>query len=203
MSVPTYIALLRAINVGGTGKLPMAELRSLCADLGFADVRTYIQSGNVVFATRRSAAAAKAALEQALAARLGKPSAVIMRTLEELVAVEAANPFPDAAPAQLLVLFLDAPPDAALLKTVKIPGRERLKLLGRELYLHFPDGMGPSKLRIPYADIGTGRNLNTVRALIALARGADGTADRNAGGEGARGSGRGRGRGHGRGRAST
>jgi len=203
LSVPTYIALLRAINVGGTGKLPMAELRSLCADLGFADVRTYIQSGNVVFATRRSAAAAKAALEQALAARLGKPSAVIMRTLEELVAVEAANPFPDAAPAQLLVLFLDAPPGAALLKTVKIPGRERLKLLGRELFLHFPDGMGPSKLKIPYADIGTGRNLNTVRALIALARGTDGTADRDAGGEGARGSGRGRGHGRGRGRAST
>ncbi|MFN0097383.1 MAG: DUF1697 domain-containing protein [Gemmatimonadaceae bacterium] len=166
--MPTYIALLRAVNVGGTGKLPMAELRGMCADLGFTDVATYIQSGNVVFSTRLAAAKAKAALERALAVRLGKPSAVILRTRDELEAVERARPFPDAAPNQLLVLFLDATPDAAVLKTVKIPGREKLRLIGRELFIHFPDGMGQSKLKIPFADLGTGRNLNTVRALLAL-----------------------------------
>lgn len=166
--MPTFIALLRAVNVGGTGKLAMADLRRMCEDLGFTDVATYIQSGNVVFSTRLAAAKANAALERALAQRLGKPSAVILRTRDELVATERANPFPKAAPNQLLVLFLDAAPDAAVLKSVKIPGREQLRLIGREVFIHFPDGMGQSKLKIPFADHGTGRNLNTVRALLAL-----------------------------------
>ena len=110
-------------------------------------------------------------LEAALLKKLGKPCQVLVRTPEELAAVIAANPFPEAAPNQLLVLFLDAPPDGRALKDWKIPGRERLALRGRELFLHFPDGMGPSKLKVPFADIGTGRNLNTVRTLLAMSRG--------------------------------
>ncbi len=166
----TLVALLRAINVGGTGKLPMTELRALCETLGFTDVRTYIASGNVVFRTKVAAPKAKAMLEAALLKRLGKPCQVLIRTPEELEAALEANPFPEAAPNQLLVLFLDAPPDGRALKDWKIPGRERLALHGRELFLHFPDGIGPSKLRIPFADVGTGRNLNTVRTLLAMAR---------------------------------
>jgi len=167
--VTTLIGLLRAVNVGGTGKLPMADLRSLCTDLGFTDVATYIQSGNVVFRTRLSEAKAKAALEAALAKRLGKPAAVIMRSHEEMLAVERANPYPEAAPNQLLVLFFDVAPPKNALAGVKAPGGEELTLRGRELYIHFPKGMGASKLKIPLADIGTGRNLNTVRKLIEMA----------------------------------
>jgi len=168
-----YVALLRAINVGGTGKLPMTELRALCESLGFTEVRTYIASGNVVFGTRLAAVKAKAMLEAALLKTLGKPCQVLIRTADELEAALAANPYPEAAPHQLLVLFLDAPPDGKLLKDWRIPGRERLAVQGRELFAHFPEGMGASKLKIPFADIGTGRNLNTVRTLLAMARGND------------------------------
>lgn len=166
--MPTHIALLRAVNVGGTGKLPMAELRAMAARLGFANPRTYIQSGNLVFESRLSAAKAKGALEAALAEHFGKPCAVLLRSAEELRAVDTENPFPDAAPAQLLVLFLDAAPDAKTLAAIKPPGRERLAAGRREVYIHFPDGMGTSKLKIPFANVGTGRNLNTVRALLEL-----------------------------------
>jgi uncharacterized protein (DUF1697 family) len=167
--MPTHIALLRAINVGGTGKLPMTELRALCEQLGFANVRTYIQSGNVVFESKLSSKRAKAVLEDALEARLGKRHAALLRSAEELAAVESRNPFPEADPKQLLVVFLDAPPPGDALKAVKIPGRERLHLDGRELFIHFPDGMGRSKLKVPLAGVGTGRNLNTIRALLRFA----------------------------------
>ncbi|MBA3853710.1 MAG: hypothetical protein C0503_04790 [Gemmatimonas sp.] len=167
--MPTHIALLRAINVGGTGKLPMTELRALCEGLGFANVRTYIQSGNVVFESRLSAKRAQQALEDALEARLGKRHAVLLRSVEELASIETRNPFPDADPKQLLIVLLDAPPPRDALAAVKIPGRERLHLDGRELFIHFPDGMGRSKLKIPLAGEGTGRNLNTIRALLRLA----------------------------------
>lgn len=167
----TCVALLRAVNVGGTGKLPMTELRAMAEALGFSAVRTYIASGNLVFGTRLAASTAKARLEAALHERFGKPCRVLIRSADELAAAIAANPFPEAAPNRLLVLFLDAPPDGRVLATWPVPGRERLALHGRELFVHFPDGMGPSKLRIPFADIGTGRNLNTVRTLLAMARG--------------------------------
>src|SRR5690606_13544779 len=157
------------INVGGTGKLPMTELRTLCEGLGFTNVRTYIQSGNVVFESRLSSKRVKAALEDALEQRLGKRHAALLRSLEELTAVETRNPLPEADPKQLLVVFLDAAPPRDALQAVKIPGRERLLLDGRELFIHFPDGMGTSKLKVPFANIGTGRNLNTIRALLRLA----------------------------------
>lgn len=165
-----YAALLRAINVGGTGKLPMAELRELCAGCGFTDVSTYIQSGNVVFRSKLSERGVKRALEQALAKKMGKPFGALIRTGAELEAVLGDNPFPKAPPAQLLVLFLDAPPPADCLDKIVIPGREELALRGRELFIFFPDGMGRSKLKVPLQKVCTGRNLNTVRKLAALTR---------------------------------
>ena len=166
----TYAALLRAINVGGTGKLPMTELRELCAGCGLEDATTYIQSGNVVFRSKLSESGVKRALEQALARKMGKPFGVLIRTCAELDAVIDGNPFPKAAPAQLLVLFMDAPPPADCLDRVVIPGREELALRGRELFIFFPDGMGRSKLKVPLQKVGTGRNLNTITKLAALAR---------------------------------
>jgi uncharacterized protein (DUF1697 family) len=147
----------------------MADLRALCEGLGLRRVRTYIQSGNVVAAGALSSAQVKARLEKALLATLGKPCRVLVRSLAEMERVEQGNPFPEAAPARLLVLFLDEAPPQTAVHNVKVPATERLALRGRELYIHFPDGMGRSKLKIPFADVGTGRNLNTVRKLIALA----------------------------------
>ena len=166
-----HIALLRAVNVGGTGKLPMAELRALCANVGLTQVRTYIASGNVVCESPLAPAAVKAKLEKALHAKLGKPCAVMVRSLAEMEAVEKKNPFPGAPPGFLLVIFLDQAPPKDALKAVKVPGGEQFKVVGRELFIHYPEGMGKSRLRTPLADVGTGRNLNTVRALIAMAKG--------------------------------
>ncbi len=170
----TLIALLRAINVTGTGALRMADLRALCTRLGFGDVRTYIQSGNVVFSTAEPTPTAKAALEAALLRKVGRPTRAVLRTADELARVVAANPYPEAPPDRLLILFLDAPParaDAARLKRWPVPAGERMTLVRRELFIHFPDGQGRSRLKVPFADVGTGRNLNTVRALLAMARG--------------------------------
>src|SRR5215470_17547022 len=104
-----YVALLRAVNVGGTGKLPMADLRSMCCDLGFANVETYIASGNVVFASKASAAKVKTDLEARLLDYAGKRIAVVVRNGAEMQAVLAANPFPKAPAKYTYTIFLDEP----------------------------------------------------------------------------------------------
>lgn len=168
--MPTHIALIRAINVGGTGKLPMADLRALCEKIGFRDVRTYIQSGNVVFNARGSATAVKKTLEDALERQLKKRHTALVRSPAELEAIDSGNPYPKAPPNFTYVLFLDKAPPRGAIDGWKTPGGEQLTLRGREIFMHFPNGMGQSKLRIPFADLGTARNFNTIRALIALAR---------------------------------
>jgi uncharacterized protein (DUF1697 family) len=174
--MPSYVALLRAINVGGTGKLPMTELRELCVRCGFTDVATYIQSGNVVFRSELGAAAVKKALEAALVVKMGKPFGVILRSGAELAKVAAESPFPKAAPNQLLVMFLDEPPARGSLDVLVAPGGEEWELRGRELIIHFPMGAGQSKLKLPFAKIGTSRNLNTVRKLAEMAAAMNATA---------------------------
>jgi uncharacterized protein (DUF1697 family) len=94
----TYVALLRAVNVGGTAKLPMADLRAMCADAGFLRVQTYIASGNVVFDSKASPTKVKAGLEARLLTHVGKPVGVIVRTAAQMAAVLRANPFQKTAP---------------------------------------------------------------------------------------------------------
>ena len=93
-----YIAILRAVNVGGTGALPMADLRAICIDSGFTRVETYIASGNVVFESKAAPAMVKAELEARLLAYAGKPVGLMLRTAPEMLAVLKANPFPRAEP---------------------------------------------------------------------------------------------------------
>ena len=130
-----YVALLRAINVGGTGKLPMADLRRLCESAGFRHVATYIQSGNVVFESALPEPKVKDKLRKALTAKMGKPFGVLVRTRAELDAILAHNPFRTAAPNRLLILFLDNPPARDALLGVVIPGRESVNLHGREVFI--------------------------------------------------------------------
>lgn len=165
----TMIALLRAVNVGGTGKMPMSDLRALCADAGLADVRTYIQSGNVVFRSALAEADVQAALEARLSAYAGGPMQVILRSARAMAEILARNPFPEAAPNRVGVLFLDT--DAPVDPAAGAKGRrdEEIVAGGREIFVHFPSGMGRSRLRLPQMDSGTLRNLNTVRKLDALA----------------------------------
>jgi uncharacterized protein (DUF1697 family) len=165
-----YVAFLRAINVGGTGKLAMTELRALCESLGFEDPRTYIQSGNVVFQSALPEAKVKAALEKALAKKMGKPVGVQVRTAKELEATLAHNPFTAAETNRVIVFFVDEVPSKAALRDVKIPGREELAVRSREIFVHYPDGQGRSKLKVPCGDHGTGRNLNTIAKLVEMTR---------------------------------
>ncbi len=166
----TFIALLRAVNVGGTGKLPMADLRNLCEKAGFAKVQTYIASGNVLFASSKSEKAVKAALESALESYAGKPVGVAVRTADEMKKILAANPFPKAAPNHTVAIFLDSAPPADALRTVTGAAGEEVRLGTREIYVNYADvHMARSKLKIPAGKAGTARNMNTVAKLAELA----------------------------------
>jgi uncharacterized protein (DUF1697 family) len=161
-----YVAFLRAVNVGGTGKLPMSALRAMCEALGFSKVRTYIASGNVAFETRVAERTVKSKLERSLETYAGKPVGVAVRTGAELAAILASNPFASAAPNRTVVIFLDAPPPANVLAGVSGQQSEEIGLGKRELYVHYANGIGKSKLKIPLASTGTARNMNTVAKLV-------------------------------------
>lgn len=164
-----FVALLRAVNVGGTGKLPMSQLKAMCEAAGFAKVRTYIASGNVAFESKASEKEAKAALEKRLQAYAGKPVGVLVRTAAEMKAVVKANPFPKAAPNRTVAIFLDEPPPADALAHATSVKNEEMRLGRREIYVHYGDGMGESRLKIPAASAGTARNMNTIAKLADMA----------------------------------
>lgn len=177
----TYLALLRGINVGGKNKLPMNDLRDLFAAAGCRDVRTYIQSGNVLF---RADAAALAPLPGIITARIaerfGYRAPVVLRTAGEIGAVIRHNPFIAAGAAEetLHVLFLAGEPDArnvAALDPDRSPP-DAFVVRGKEIYLHLPNGAGRTKLTNGYFDAklattSTGRNWRTVTTLFALMEG--------------------------------
>jgi uncharacterized protein (DUF1697 family) len=164
-----FVALLRAVNVGGTGKLPMSDLKAICEELGFTSARTYIASGNVVFASRKSEAAIKSALEKRLAAYAGKAVGVLVRSAAEMAQVSVQNPFPKAAPNRTMAIFLDEAPPKDTLSAVRGRKDEEIKLGKREIYVHYGEGMAKSKLVIPAAKTGTARNMNTVATLAKMA----------------------------------
>lgn len=163
-----YAALLRAVNVGGTGKLPMAQLREMCTELGFSDVRTYIASGNVVLRSEDSADAVGDALAARLQEYAGRPVGVVVRTAEQIRAVLAANPFPDAPGNRVSVTFLPGPAPRDALEGARNAADEQMVLGEQEVFVHYPSGMASSRLRIPAAEGGTARNINTVAKLAAM-----------------------------------
>jgi uncharacterized protein (DUF1697 family) len=169
----TFIALLRGINVGGSGILPMKDLIALCSEIGCSAVRTYIQSGNVVFESSLTEADIRRQLEAALAVRMEKKIEVMVRTRDELRAVLDANPFVGEEPAKTAVAFLHQPPPADLMAGVVGPGGEQVRLGRREIYIYYPNGMGRSKLKIPLGkELATVRNINTLAKLVEMAEGA-------------------------------
>lgn len=168
----TYIALLRAINVGGNSKIAMADLKAMLADLGYANPQSLLQTGNLVFEAKESSAAKlETKLEQAAADRFDLETDVLVRTAAEWQEAIAANPFPKeaaSAPSHLLIMPLKAAPTKQAVKELQaaIPGRESVAAVGRELYLVYPDGIGRSKLTNKFIESrlktrGTGRNWNT------------------------------------------
>lgn len=178
--VATWIVLLRGINVGGANRLAMADLRKLMTRLGHTGISTYIQSGNVVVTSSGSDRAAMAAeICGGIRASFDLAVSAVLRTPDELRAALAANPFP-AEPdgTKVLIMFLSGVPssdDVARLEPDRfVP--DRFELLGSELYGHYPNGAGRSKMTLDYFEKrlkvrGTARNLNTVAKLIELSDG--------------------------------
>jgi len=177
-----YIALVRGINVGGNNLVGMSDLRALCGKLGFADARTLLQSGNLLFEGSGAPRALEARLEQGAKRHLDRPLEFFVRSSEEWDAIIAGNPFRSEAksdPSHLLVACLKAAPPASGVKALQaaIVGRERVRVRGREGYLIYPDGIARSKLTAPLIDRSlatrsTARNWNTVLKIQALARSA-------------------------------
>ena len=184
--MPTHVALLRGINVGGRNKVAMADLRTVVASLGHGDVATYIQSGNVVFTssgTHTGALAAK--LEHALEQAVGVRSSVVVLSRAELAKAVADNPFPDETdPRRLHAIFRGATVTAkqaaaiadAERRAADKGGRDQARVVGRTVYLHTPDGFGRSELAAQLAKSdpaatdrgGTARNWATVTKLLAM-----------------------------------
>jgi uncharacterized protein (DUF1697 family) len=184
--MPTHVALLRGINLGGHNKVAMADLREVVSSLGHADVATYIQSGNVVFSSDQAdTAALAAALEEAIAATLGVRVRVVVLSREELAQVARDNPYPDEPnPRCVHAIFLSAEPGpevaerVAAAKKVVAPGsRDTAQVVGRTIFLHTPDGYGRSDLAAALVKLGqkktdtvtgTARNWATVTKLLTL-----------------------------------
>lgn len=174
----TYVALFRGINVGGKNAIAMADLRALCDDLGLADARTLLQSGNLVVRTGVARSRLGWLLEAETEKRFGVAVAVVVRSADEWRALIDANPFPDEAardPAHLVVMCCKSVPDARALDALEaaIQGRERVRAVGADVYVTYPDGIGDSRLTNAVierhlATSGTARNWNTVTKLARL-----------------------------------
>jgi uncharacterized protein (DUF1697 family) len=175
----SYIALLRAVNVGGRNPVAMADLRDLAARVGLDDPRTLLQSGNLVFRSARAAAALERMLESEASARLGLDTDFMVRSAADWQAVIDRNPFPREAkddPGHLLVMAFKRAPKSGDVKALQaaITGREVVRAEGPHAYLVYPDGVGRSRLTTAVIERtlgtrGTGRNWNTVLKLAALA----------------------------------
>lgn len=164
-----YVALVRAVNVGGTGKLRMSTLTSLCVAAGLTEVQTYIASGNVVFRSDRSEAEIRSALEDQLHAYAGKSVGIVVRTASEIADVLARNPFTTAPGHRVMALFVDGRLPADPLEGVTGAKDEQISLGKRELFVFYPNGMATTRLRIPSEKRGTARNMNTVAKLAGMA----------------------------------
>jgi uncharacterized protein (DUF1697 family) len=171
----TFIALLRAINVGGR-KLIMADLREAATKAGFADFRTYIQSGNLVFTRDGSEAEAEAAIEALILDAFGLKAIAMVRSARNFAEIAAANPFPDADPKKLhLCLSKHAPnPETPEMLAPRAVAGERIALAGGAVWIDFAGGVGDSKLLPAMLDKAAGssvtaRNWNSVQKLIEMA----------------------------------
>lgn len=165
----SYVALLRAVNIGGR-QLPMADLRAIAEEAGFEHPRTFIASGNLLFTSAKREGAVARLLEAALKAHMGVEVPVMVRTARELAAVVKANPFAEEPASKVVAIFLEEKPPTDSIEKARGIVDERLALGWREIYVHFPSGMGRSKLKLPAQSDGTARNMNTVSKLAAMAK---------------------------------
>ncbi|HEY0111813.1 MAG TPA: DUF1697 domain-containing protein [Allosphingosinicella sp.] len=171
-----FVALLRAVNVAAQRKLPMAELRALCAEIGWENIQTYIQSGNIVFSASGAGGTLEAALEKAIEARFGFPVDAMVRGAAKWDSLVAANPFPaecETEPNRVLVYIAKGATDPGALAAFEARAvhGERVRQAGEALWIHYPEGAGAkTKLTTPFVDRAAGspvtaRNWRTVVKL--------------------------------------
>jgi len=169
--MPTHIALLRAVNVGGHNKIKMAELRDALTEAGFGDVATYVQSGNVVCTSRKGAAAVEKAIHQVIAERFGHDITVIVRSPAELATLVAGFPWDEPDGKASGIVFLDGPSDPI---DAAHFAPDELKVVGADVYVHYAKTFSDSKLTPAWIEkaagrAGTRRNWNTVLKLTEMA----------------------------------
>jgi uncharacterized protein (DUF1697 family) len=173
--MPTYVALLRGINVGGKAKVAMPGLRAAFEEFGAGDVQTYIQSGNVVFThPERAEATLEKSLRKVISDYAGVGVDVMLRTTAQMRSVVAKSPYPDAGGTTLHVLFLTAKVDQAAFGKLDLDrfAPEEATAVGREIYLHLPNGIGRAKLPPALGKLKvstTARNWNSVTKLLEMA----------------------------------
>ena len=176
--MPRMVALLRGINLAGKRRVAMADLRALLEELGYADVRTHLQSGNAVLTTRDPAAMVATAIEEGIAERLGLDVVVTVRTARQMAQIGAADRLGDVAddPAKRMVIFLPARPSRQAVRAIEDTdfGDERVEVAGGEVYAWCPGGIGRSPLMAALGDPkltpgGTARNWRTVTRLAEMA----------------------------------
>jgi uncharacterized protein (DUF1697 family) len=167
-----YVALLRGVNLVGKSTLKMADLKAIAEELGLESVRTYIASGNLLFQSKKPEEKLRRMLEKELQVHMSKDVRVMLRTADEMAEVVRANPFTDQAGNRVQAYFMNEPPPRDLLETVRNKADdERVAAGGREVFVAYGErGIGKSRMRIPAAEAGTARNMNTVAKLAELAR---------------------------------
>jgi uncharacterized protein (DUF1697 family) len=166
--VTAYVALLRAMNVGGGGKLPMTELKRIGEECGFENVRTFIASGNLLFESELAEAKAQAGIEAKLELFFGRPVAVFVRSAVEMAATAAANPFADDKPSRVMAHFIAEDPTPAMLAEARDVAGERMALGPRSIIVSYGEGIGKTRLKLPAVKHGTARNMNSVAKMAAM-----------------------------------
>ena len=164
----SFVAMLRAVNVAGTGKLPMAELKAIGLGCGFENVRTFIATGNLLFDSDLDEADVTMRIADKVAAFFGKPVPLFVRSAAEMAEAAAGNPFCDDKPSRVMAHFIAEPPSAAMLVEARDVVGERMALGPRLIYVSYGEGIGKTRLKLPAVRHGTARNLNSVARIADL-----------------------------------
>jgi uncharacterized protein (DUF1697 family) len=163
-----YVALVRAVNVAGSGKLPKDDLQAIGEACGFDNVRTFINSGNLLFGTKLAEHTVQNRLEKKLADYFGKAAKVQVRSASEMAEAVKENPFADDKPSRVMAHFIDEKPTRKMLDEARDAQGERMALGPRLIYVSYGDGIGRSKLKLPAVKQGTARNMNSVARIAEL-----------------------------------
>jgi uncharacterized protein (DUF1697 family) len=166
-----YVALVRAVNVSGTGKLSNEKLQAMGEACGFENARTFINSGNLLFTSDLAERTVKARLEEEVAGHFGKPIPVFVRSAGEMSEAAARNPFGDDKPSRVMAHFIDEEPAQAMLDDARDIAAVRLALGPRLIYVSYGEGIGKTKFKLPAVKQGTARNMNSVAKIADLLAG--------------------------------